>query len=111
MAAPRIPGKLLPHQVTVERYLGSGGYGDVYADPEHITRALVEDGTKLVRNPGGSEVVSSATIYLEPPETPIKPGSLVTRWAGTAYEVTSKVITSSLLSHPRGLSHVILAVE
>lgn len=111
MATPRIPGKLLPHKITVERYLGSGGYGDVYDTPETVERVYVEDGTKLVRNPQGSEVVASSTIYLEIPDQPIEPGSLVTRWDGTAYAVTSKVITASLFHHPRGLSHMVLNVE
>jgi len=111
MHGQRIPDALLPHQVTVERYLGSGAYGDVYGEPEHITRAQVEDQTRLVRDPKGVEQTSNATIYLEIPEHPVNPGSLVTRWAGTAYEVTSKVITVSIFQHPKGLSHMVLNVE
>ena len=111
MHGQRIHDALLPHQVTVERYLGSGAYGDVYGDPEHITRAQVEDKTTLVRDGTGAEQVSNATIYLEIPEHPIEPGSLVTRWAGTAYEITSKVITVSVFHHPKGLSHMVLNVE
>lgn len=111
MDGQRIPDELLPHQVTVERYLGRGAYGDVYADPEHITRAQVEDKVRWVRDATGAEQVSSTIIYLEIPEAPINPGSLVTRWAGTDYEVTSKVITVSIFQHPKGLSHMVLNVE
>lgn len=111
MHGQRIPDVLLPHQVTVERYLRSGAYGDIYDDPEHITRAQVEDKVQWVRDSKGVEQVSNTTIYLEIPEQPINPGSLVTRWAGTAYEQTSKVIAVSVYHHPQGLSHVVLNLE
>lgn len=107
----RIPSKLLPHQVTVERYLGTGAYGDVYATPEIIDRANVEDKVTMVRDTKGTETVSQATIYMEPPAQPVTPGSRITRWKDTAYEVTSKVITVSLFDHPQGLSHVVIHAE
>lgn len=108
---PRIPSKLLPHTVTVERYLGTGAYGDVYATAEVIDRALVEDKVAMVRDTKGHEVVSNATIYMEPPGQPINPGSRITRWKNTPYEVTSKVITVSLFDHPQGLSHLVIRAE
>lgn len=108
----RIPGKLLPHKVTVERYLGQGAYGDVYGPSETIDRALVEDEVTMVRDTKGTETVSQATIYLEPPAEPIQPGSLITRWKNTPYAVTSKVITASLFDYPNsGFSHVIIYAE
>lgn len=107
----RIPAKLLPHTVTVERYLGQGAYGDVYAPAEVVERANVEDRVTMVRDTKGTETVSNATIYLEPPAEPIQPGSLITRWSGTPYEVTSRVITAGLFDHPGGLSHVVIRAE
>lgn len=107
----RIPARLLPHQVTVERYEGRGAYGDIYAEPEVIDRVQVEEQQRLIRGPTGAEKLSPATIYLEIPEVPIKLGSWITRWEDTAYEVTSKVIGISVFQHPRGLSHMVLNVE
>lgn len=107
----RIPAKLLPHSITVQRYLGRGGYGDVFSDPDTISRANVEDKSTLVRDSKGVEVLSSATVYLEIPDDPIEVGSKVTRWKGTSYEITSRVISVSLFQHPRGLSHMVLSVE
>lgn len=106
----RIPGRLLPHQIVVERFKGQGAYGDVYDPPETINRALVEDKNQRVRDSKGVEVVSSSTIYLEIPEVPIELGSMITRWQGTAYERKSRVIATQLFHHPRGLSHLVLNV-
>jgi len=111
MHGQRLPDELLPHKVTVERYLGSGAYGDVYDTPEVIDRAQVEGKTRMVRDTKGVEQVSNTTIYLEIPDQPIQPGSLVTRWADTPYEATSKVITVSVFHHPKGLSHMVLNLE
>lgn len=107
----RIPSRLLPHSIIVERYKGSGGYGDFFADPVSLDRVNVEDKVQLVRNPKGVEVTSSATIYLEIPDEPIEPGSYITRWSGTPYSVRSKVIAVQMFIHPRGLSHMVLSVE
>ena len=105
----RIPARLLPHKVRVRPHVGSGAYGDVYGDPQVVERANVESTRRLVRNKDGREVVSSTTVYMEPREVP--DGSMITVHPDTPFEAESKVIATSLLHHPRGLSHLTIHLE
>jgi hypothetical protein len=99
-----IPAALLPHRITVRPYLGSGPYGDVFADPVTVRRAFVEDRRRLVRSADGDEVISETTVRTRPGEhIPVR--SLVTVWAGTPHERTGRVITSNLFDHPSTWSH------
>lgn len=50
------------HTVSVETYLGSGSFGDVYADPVSVD-CWVDDAVKLVNNTQGEQVVSNSTVY------------------------------------------------
>ena len=72
-----IPTRLLPQQLTYRPLLGSGPYGDVYGDPVTVA-ARIEFGNKLIRDANGNEVVSSATIYLQPAENLPTVGAVVT---------------------------------
>lgn len=61
----RVPGFLLRHTVTVERFLGDGPTGPTFG-PEDAVRCFVEDGVRLVRDREGREVVSTARVYTTP---------------------------------------------
>ncbi|WP_405543950.1 hypothetical protein OG478_22845 [Streptomyces phaeochromogenes] len=63
-----IPGFLLQHEVTVEAWEAEGPYGTKYADPVTVS-CLLEEKTRMVRNPAGEEVTSSSTFYALPTET------------------------------------------
>ncbi|MGC4960084.1 hypothetical protein [Gordonia sp. DT101] len=60
-----IPTRLLPQQLTYKPYLGQGSFGAIYGDPVTVP-ARVQFGNKVVRNSKGAEVVSAATIYVQP---------------------------------------------
>lgn len=51
------------HTVSVERYTGTGAYGDTFATPADVT-GFVADGQRLVAGIGGQQVTSTATVYL-----------------------------------------------
>lgn len=50
------------HATTVERYEGTGAYGDVFADPATVL-GFVDDSNKLIRDSTGQQVVSSARVF------------------------------------------------
>ncbi|MFF1416570.1 hypothetical protein [Streptomyces sp. NPDC058280] len=58
----KLPKMWLQHAITVEPYEGAGAYGDVYGAPVEV-KGFLEQMTRLVRAPGGDEVVSSSTFY------------------------------------------------
>ncbi|NUK22069.1 hypothetical protein [Streptomyces lunaelactis] len=60
----KVPGWLLGHTVTVEPYEGSSANGPKYGPPVSVA-CLHEDQIKLVRNPAGEEVTSSAVFYAQ----------------------------------------------
>lgn len=75
---------LLPQEVTIAAFEGTGAYGEVYAAP--VTVPARVDGTrKLVRAKTGEEVVAETTVYLLPgtfcpPDSKITlPGDTVAR--------------------------------
>lgn len=100
----QIPAMLLPHSITLRRYLGTGPYGDMHDDPTLVHRVFVEDRRRLVRSPTGEEVISETTVHTRPVQVPV--GSLVTVWAGTPHERTARVITANLFDHPSSWSHI-----
>jgi len=71
----------LVHATTVERLSGSGPDGDTLAVGVTLN-GFIEHAVKLVRNPAGDEVVSSATIYYPPGTAFIPTGSFITPPAG-----------------------------
>lgn len=76
--------------VQVRALTGSGGMGPIYAAAVPVS-AQVEQSSRLVREPGGAEVVSTTTVYA-PAGTVAPPGSLV-RLPGETAE--RQVITTS----------------
>lgn len=104
-----IPAFMTPHTVIVEPLTGSGGMGDTWGPPVPDVPALAEEGATLVRDPGGSEVVSSARVHLSW-DVVVPPGSKVTLWAGTVKERTATVITTSGGPHPTLPSFLTLAL-
>lgn len=65
------------HDVTVERFTGSGPSGDVYSTATDEL-GMVDDTRRLVRAADGGQVVSSTTVYLPSSTTPVPVGSRVT---------------------------------
>lgn len=100
----RIPPALLPHQLTVRPYQGTGPYGDVFGEPS-THRAFVEDHRRLVVSASGEEVISETTAYTTL-DVAAPVGSQVTVWAGTPHERTARVITTSRHLHPQAWSHL-----
>ncbi|WP_293787761.1 hypothetical protein [uncultured Aeromicrobium sp.] len=56
-----IPYSYLYASVDVETYVGTGAYGDRYADPVS-RRCAIDDTRRLVRSSDGQEVVSETTL-------------------------------------------------
>lgn len=104
-----IPAFLTPHTVIVRPLTGSGGMGPVYGSPVADIPALVVEGAQLVRDAGGSEVVSQASVSVHF-DVVAPPGSEVTVWAGTPKERTAVVITASGGPHPTLPSFLTLAL-
>jgi len=78
----------LVHSVTVETYLGSGAYGDTYADPAPIP-CFLDDGVHLTRDRAGAEVASTSTVYAAPgSRAALAPGSRVTVNGRTAFVIS-----------------------
>lgn len=92
--------------VTIRALTGSGGLGDVFAEPVEV-QALVDESAWLVRSPDGSEVVSTATVYT-PQGTVAPPGSLVLL---PGEDVERRVITRSRPHGDADTSGVDLALE
>ena len=98
------------HATTVERLTGSGPDGDLLAAGVAVT-GFVNPVVKLVRNPAGVEVVSSASIYYPPATEFIPPGSFITPPAGMgsrARVIGCAVFDSGPLELPE---HVEVTVE
>lgn len=85
--------------VQVQRLSGSGAYGPVYAAAADV-RATVDAKARLVRDPGGAEVVSGTTLYVPSSVDEIPPGSLVTLPVSHGSR-TATVITSGLYDSGR----------
>lgn len=84
----KVRRSLLKDTVTVETYSGDGAYGPVYAAPVTV-RCNVDVTRHLVRNAGGDEVVSEATLAVHPDdEAAFAPESRLTI-AGRASRVLS----------------------
>lgn len=64
-----IPTALLAARVTIEGYLGDGGYGPTWAAPTVDVPARVEGRRRITRDETGREVISAATVYLRPDVT------------------------------------------
>ena len=114
---PRLRKKHLPHEVTVQRFLGDTAEGDSWAAPEPNIPAYVEQKTRLrvdrrsTSPTSGQEITSSTTVVLLP-EHDCLPRTRVTVWAGTPRERTSEVVDSALgMYDQRTPNHVELYLE
>lgn len=65
------------HQVTVERFTGSSGYGDAYTTATGVP-CFVHDGAKLVIGPDGATVTASSTVAFPPSVARIPVDSWIT---------------------------------
>lgn len=70
-------GAWFTHSMAVERFTGTGPYGDAYTAAT-TELAAVDDSTKLIRGADGSDVVSSTRIFLPSTTVYVPPGSRVT---------------------------------
>lgn len=102
-----IPRNKLTNTVEITPWLGSGGRGDIYGDPE-VLPALIIGEAQLVRNERGEEVVSSTQVYLNPYD--VKNGATVKLWVGEDIETTAKVVA---VKHYRvgSKSHTVMYLE
>lgn len=90
------------HTVTVRTLLGSGGMGDVYAEPI-VLSVFADDKRRLVRAPDATQVISETTVYdVDTAHGPLfAPGSEVDLPSGrTATVITVAVRTSGPLDLP-----------
>lgn len=65
---PRWLLQRMGQDVTIEPFLGTGTFGDVWGPPVPV-RALVDNRRRLVRTASGSEVTSETTLRMQLSET------------------------------------------
>ena len=99
-----IPQRKLVNTVVLETFRGETSIGEVYDPPVRLP-ALVEQIEALVLNSNGDEVVSNATVYMNPRDVPAK--SKVTLWPGSDVSRETRVITASKWENVR-LAHTVL---
>jgi len=85
------------HQISVQTLTGTGGMGDVFADPVQM-QCLVEE--KLVRSPLGNEVFSETKIYAAPMLS-VYPSS-ITYPGGVLYPSLNLLTEGSQVTLPSG---------
>lgn len=81
----RIPTFLLRDTITIERYLGSGAYGETY-DTAEIVRAHVEPTNQAVIDQAGKQARVEAIVMVRPEVRPIPIDSRIT-WGGVTFNV------------------------
>jgi hypothetical protein len=54
---------MLQHQITVEPYLGDSAYGPTYGPAVLAVPAFVDEQTKRIAGPNGTQVTSSSQAY------------------------------------------------
>lgn len=103
--------RYLVHEVQIERFLGTGAYGDTY-DTATTERAWIDDSRQVVRGAGGDEEVSETTvsISLTAPDVPVD--SKVTLPASFGSR-TSQVIAVNRMDSSGlfGLEHIELSLK
>lgn len=86
----RIPAAYLVHSVTVTPLLGHSSTGKLYGDPFPL-RCMAQGKRRMVRDAGGTEVLSELTLYAAPGQAAtVPPGSLVA-WTGDETEVLAAI--------------------
>ena len=92
------------HTVTVEAYLGTGAYGDRWADPVTVP-CFVDETRRLVRDATGTEVVSEATVYASTGAYELfPPGSRVTVRAASTHVIGRALFDGDALELPSHLA-------
>lgn len=87
--------RLFTQIVSLETYLGTGTFGDVYADPVDVA-CYLEDAIREVRNTQGDQVVSTARIYASlntAPDDPSTAGQFAVGSKVTAHGRTALVLS------------------
>lgn len=69
---------MLPHRMTVQRYLGASATGPAYA-PAAEVRCYIEDKLRSVRTPDGRDVVAASVIRCNPDRS-ITSESKISTW-------------------------------
>lgn len=82
--------------ITVEGRTGEGAYGPTYGLLTSVRSCYVDDKRRMVRAPGGSQVVSESTVY-GPPElaTAAPVGSRITLPSGRVTTVITVTVPSA----------------
>jgi hypothetical protein len=80
--------------ILLERFTGTGAYGDTYAEAVSLV-GLVEDGQRLIVGPNGDQITSTATVYLPAGTAAIPLQSRVTLPAEFASRVTQVVAVAN----------------
>lgn len=85
-----IPKWLLRHRITIEVYQGDSAYGPTFGAPLPDVRAFVDQQTKRVAGPNGTQVTSSSQVYC--PLNTVAPAlSRITLADGTATAVINAI--------------------
>ena len=85
----RIFGFLLRDRISISRWLGAGGEGDVWSNAEINVKAHVESKRRLVKTfEGESTTLGDAVAYIRPEVAPVPVGSRVD-WGGKTYRVAA----------------------
>lgn len=71
-----IPGGWFVERVTVETFLGSGAYGDRYADPVEVF-GHISGGRRVTRSTQGEEVTSDQRVMLPNPVSRVGGGEVL----------------------------------
>lgn len=82
----RLPKGFYQHRITIEPYEGPGAYGPVYGAPVPNVPAFVDEQTRRVAGPDGTQVTSSSTAYC-PLDTVAPAQSRITLADGTVTAV------------------------
>jgi hypothetical protein len=81
-----IPDRFLVHTVTVKPYAGRSSTGVVYGTPFTL-RCMAQGQRRLVRGPGGNELLSTLTLYAAPGQAATIPPDSQVVWNGTTTTV------------------------
>ena len=54
---------VVSHTITIEPHAGSGPYGDTWGPGVQVSPCFVDQSRRLLRDPGGSRVISGSTVY------------------------------------------------
>ena len=104
----RIPAAQMREKVTM-RPVKNTPDGQVPGDPTTV-RAGVKFASRVIRAPGGEEIVVQATVKLDPENAPALE-SQMTVGVGTPYAREGKVERATLIAKPRQAAYVEVLVS